>query len=100
MTRKAQKKAEKKPAVEYLPPLAILEMAEVFGIGADKYAAWDWVNCDITVIDRCASTIRHALLRMSGEIYDKESGKPHTAHMMAQSAMGNELDRRSNASST
>lgn len=73
-------KATKTAQLGALDPLALLELAEVAGMGAEKYdyynflKGYDW-NLSFDAL------VRHLLLFWSGEDEDPESGKNHMAHV-------------------
>src|SRR5690606_18128985 len=73
-------KATKAAQLGALDPLSLLELAEVAGLGSEKYdyhnflRGYDW-NLSFDALQR------HALLFWSGEDDDPESGKSHMAHV-------------------
>ena len=77
-----------------LDPVALIELSRVAGMGADKYAPFNYLrgyNWSLSF----DAMMRHALLFWSGEDLDPESGLPHMAHAawMALSLVSF-LDRR------
>jgi hypothetical protein len=75
-----------KPAMGYIPPLAILEVGKAFAAGAKKYGAWNYMNG--LAATRCvAGALRHTFQFMSGEDYDKETGVHHLACAIANLSM-------------
>lgn len=72
-------KGVKLTQVGALDPVALIEVGRVAGMGANKYAAFnylkgfDWANA-------YNAMQRHANLFWSGEDRDPESGLPHIAH--------------------
>jgi hypothetical protein len=76
---KFTKNDDDKPAVELLPPLALLETAKVLGFGAKKYDPDNWRRVD----DRrryLAASLRHLLEYAAGKDLDEDSGLPTVAH--------------------
>ena len=72
-------KGKKLTQLGALDPMALIELARVAGMGADKYEAlnylrgYDWsLSFD--------AMMRHALLFWAGENTDPESGLNHMAH--------------------
>jgi len=62
-------------------PVAVKGLCEVFAMGAEKYARYNWkkgLNKD-QIID---SLLRHLLAYKSGELVDSESGKCHSFHVL------------------
>ena len=57
--------------------------ARCLKLGADKYGRHNWHQAELEVgIERyCAALFRHLLAIMGGEMFDKESGLPHTSHI-------------------
>jgi len=89
---------EGKAPLALIPPEALLEIAEVFGFGAEKYGVNNWrddgekygVNNwrddgDSTSKLRTYSSIqRHLNAWHAGEDLDPESGKTHLSHAATQ----------------
>lgn len=60
---------------------AILESAHVFGYGAKKYAAHNWIKgMPWSVPLACA--VRHLLAMLDRELIDPESGRAHRGHII------------------
>lgn len=70
-----------------LVPLHLLtSCADVFEFGANKYAEWNWAKgMQWSVPYACI--MRHMAAWSRGEDFDKESGKPHLGHVMANLLM-------------
>ncbi len=80
-----------KPALELLPPLALIEVGKILAYGAQKYAAHNWRK----VNDRArytGATLRHLFAYMAGEDNDPESGQPHLAHVATNALFMLECD--------
>jgi hypothetical protein len=74
-----------KPRVDLVPTSAILALAEVLTVGAEKYELHNWRKGMAHSI--CyASAMRHLLKYWSGEDVDSESGKSHLAHVLTNIA--------------
>lgn len=73
------RKGKKLAQLSSLDPAALYTLAEVSGMGAQKYAAhnylkgYDW-SLSFDALQR------HLLLFWAGENHDQESGQPHVAH--------------------
>ncbi len=72
-------KGQKLAQLGAIDPAALIELAKVGGMGAEKYdrsnylKGYDWSLC-------FDAMMRHALAFWSGEEVDPESGIPHMAH--------------------
>jgi len=86
------KRDEGKVRVELLPAGPLIELAEVFTYGANKYRAWSWMT--LPAERQYASALRHLLAWRSGERDDPESGKTHLAHAATNIMMMMVLDER------
>lgn len=62
-----------------LDPVALIELARVAGMGAEKYAAFNYLRGYDWALSFNAMQ-RHALLFWAGEDNDPESGLSHMAH--------------------
>ncbi len=60
-------------------PLALLELAKVYGFGEAKYARYNYLKGYPWSLSVDAM-LRHLLAFLAGEDRDPESGLPHTAH--------------------
>jgi hypothetical protein len=74
------RKADKLAKLGAIDPLALLTLAEVAGMGAQKYSAFNYLNGYDWSLSMNAAQ-RHALLFWNGEDIDPESGLPHPAHL-------------------
>lgn len=68
-----------KPRADLLPPIALLQVARVFGYGACKYDDYNYRN-GLGHERIYAAAQRHLLSWWSGEEYDPETGESHLAH--------------------
>lgn len=75
-----------KPQLCLIPPEALIEIAEIFGFGAEKYGMNNWRDDGgNTKFSRTYSSIqRHLNAFWMGEDNDPESGKNHLAHAITQ----------------
>jgi hypothetical protein len=68
------------------------DAALVFGYGAQKYAAWNWIKgMPWSVPLGCA--LRHAFAILRGEQLDPESGLPHRGHLACNLVMLAQFER-------
>jgi hypothetical protein len=71
---------------------SVREAARVFGYGAKKYAAWNWIKgMPWSVPLGCA--LRHAFAIIEGEELDPESGLPHRGHLVCNLIMLAQFER-------
>ena len=63
-----------------IPVRAIEEIVKVMMIGAKKYAPNNWKR-GFTFSSVCDCAMRHLTAIMGGELYDKETGLLHAAHL-------------------
>jgi hypothetical protein len=73
-----------------IPPPALLAEAEVFGLGAKKYGAYNWREHRVSASVYQAAALRHLMAWWDGESTDPESGQSHLAH--ARACLGIVLD--------
>ncbi|MFT7880460.1 MAG: dATP/dGTP diphosphohydrolase domain-containing protein [Sulfurimonas sp.] len=80
------KKDDGKPRYSLIPPKPLEDIAEVFTFGAKKYADKNYllIEDESRIID---ALMRHTDALRRGEYIDKESGKPHTAHISCNAMM-------------
>ena len=69
-----------KPRMDLLPFDALIEVAKVMGVGAEKYGDDNWRLVEPATRYE-AALLRHYTAYKSGEINDPETGLPHLAHM-------------------
>lgn len=72
-----------KPRMELLidgMPRALLAVGDVLTVGAEKYAAHNWLLVEDAHNRYHAAQIRHQLLRATGKESDEETGLLHLAH--------------------
>jgi len=77
--QQAMKRSGHKAPISMLPPHALVEIAKVRKMGAEKYATWDWLNSR-EWCDYMDAIQRHQLAWLAGENLDSESGLSHLAH--------------------
>lgn len=80
-----------KPMYNLIPANAIDELAKVLTFGAEKYAPNSWQDVPDGLERYRAAMLRHAFAIQRGEIYDQETGLPHSAHIMCNAAFITEL---------
>ncbi len=68
-----------KPAMAYLPPHALTEVAKVMTFGAKKYGPFNYLG-GISYTRLLSAAFRHGFAILRGEWLDPESGLPHYAH--------------------
>lgn len=66
-----------------VPPAGNIEEALVFQLGAAKYGPYNWRKNPVKKSIYVSATIRHLYAMMDGEWLDPESGRPHLAHIRA-----------------
>lgn len=72
-----------KPSASLVPPVAIIQEAAVFGLGAAKYGAFNWRETSVSARVYLDAALRHAMAWADGEEVDPESGVSHLAHARA-----------------
>jgi len=90
-----------KPPMQYVPPVALLELGLVMEHGASKYGKMNWRKDPVSASTYYDALMRHAFLYWDGADYDLESKRRHLAHLMAccavlldAEASGNLIDDR------
>jgi len=73
-------------------PNALEGLGQVLTFGARKYAAHSWRQVEEGRERYKAALIRHLIAHAKGEKLDPESGLPHLAHALCNSAFIYELD--------
>lgn len=79
-----------KPSIGLVPAGALIQMAGVMQLGADKYGPFNWRKDPVEAMTYVHASIRHILSWVDGEHTDPESGESHLAH--AASCMAILLD--------
>jgi hypothetical protein len=72
-------KGQKPAQLGAIDPVALLALARVGGMGADKYDRFNYLNGYKWSLSFDAA-LRHTMLAAAGEDFDEESGLPHAAH--------------------
>lgn len=72
-----------KTPLHLIPGPALLEMAKVMGLGAQKYGAYNWRDASVASTVYISAAQRHLLAFLDGEDRDHESGASHLAHAAA-----------------
>jgi hypothetical protein len=72
-----------KTPMHLVPPSALLEVANVFGLGAKKYGPYNWREHAVSSSVYQAAALRHLMAWWDGENCDPESGQSHLAHAIA-----------------
>jgi len=65
-----------------LPIESIESIVDVLSYGAAKYDSENWKYVENAKDRYFSAFMRHVVAYRKGEIYDKESGKPHLSHAM------------------
>jgi len=81
-----------KVRVDLIPPAVLVEVGEVFRLGAEKYGDDNWRG-GMRWGRIYASAFRHLLRWWGGATCDKESGRPNLAHAIANLMMLHESER-------
>jgi hypothetical protein len=76
-----------------LPPIAIDELVKILTFGAKKYAPNSWQHVENGIERYRAALLRHTFAMQRGELFDPESGLPHSAHAMCCAAFIVELEK-------
>lgn len=74
---------EGKPMWHLLPLIVVNEIVKVLTFGAKKYGENDWQKFVMTTDGHrryFSAALRHLTAYQSGEMDDKETGKPHVVH--------------------
>lgn len=73
----------KKLPMDLIPPIALVEEAAVYGLGADcpekGYGRWNWRGSPVEAETYVAAIERHLLRWRSGEEIDEQTGVSHLA---------------------
>lgn len=73
------KKGKKLARMDLIPTYPLFKLAEVYGMGAEKYAPYNWAQGGIPFSSLFAAMIRHAYQWQAGEDNDPENGQKHLA---------------------
>ena len=79
-----------KPSISLVPPVAIIQEAAVFGLGARKYGPYNWRETSVSARIYVDAALRHVQAWQDGQNNDPESGHSHLAH--ARACLGIILD--------
>lgn len=84
-----------KPDLSLLSPIAITYLAAVLSFGAKKYDSHNWRK-GIDKARLVSAAMRHLLAALAGEQNDRETGLPHSAHVMCNMMFLCELETAEN----
>lgn len=73
----------RKPGMQYVPPIALIEEAAVMGGGSDKYGPFNWNDQPVDATTYYSAIMRHVMAWYAGQDRDPESGHSHLAHVRA-----------------
>lgn len=76
-----------KPSIALVPSGAMLEMADVFALGAAKYGPFNWRKDPVEAMTYANAALRHLYSWLDGEDIDPESGRSHLAHFACCAAI-------------
>lgn len=79
-----------KPRFDLLSPIALGWLSVVLTDGAINYDPHDWRK-GIAADRLNAAILRHAMPMLVGDYWDRKSGRPHAAHLMAEAMFFLEL---------
>ncbi len=81
----------RKLPLDLVPPIALVEMAAVIALGADRpdkaYGRWNWRDAPAEAETYVAAIERHLLRWRAGEELDAQTGVSHLASIMASCAI-------------
>lgn len=72
-----------KPPLRLVPSTAVVNIAMVFKLGAQKYGPYNWREKAVSAGVYYEAADRHLRSWYDGELLDPESGQPHVAHAAA-----------------
>lgn len=78
---------QSKPQLWLIPPVAEIEEALVMELGAKKYGPYNWRGKPIKLTVYVAAMKRHMAAMVDGQWLDPESGRPHLAHIRANTGI-------------
>ena len=73
----------RKPGMQYVPPVALIEEAAVMRGGAAKYGPFNWNDQPVDATTYYSAIMRHVMAWYAGQDRDPESGHSHLAHVRA-----------------
>lgn len=76
-----------KPSMQFVPPLALLQLSVAMGEGAEKYGPFNWREAPVEAGTYYSAAMRHWMLYASGETHDPKTGVHHLAYAMACAAI-------------
>lgn len=76
-----------KPPLNLIPPVALVETAMAFKLGATKYGPFNWREHTVAASVYTGAILRHLACYQDGENTDIESGVSHLAHVIACAAI-------------
>lgn len=82
-TNPKDKIGKSKPSIHLIPPVALIEEAVVFGLGASKYGPYNWRTTTVSAEVYVSAALRHILSWQDRQDIDPESGSTHLAHARA-----------------
>jgi hypothetical protein len=85
-----------KPRFGLIPPVALLEVAEVMTFGAQKYAPDNWRKVEGGHSRYVEAALRHVNAHLRGDRQDDESSLSHLSHAVASLMMAMESDQDAN----
>ena len=77
----------KKAPLRLVPKTALIEIAKVMGLGAEKYGPYNWREHPIRYTVYTEAAMRHLIALEDGQDLDPESGASHAAHVAACMAL-------------
>lgn len=82
-----------KPEFSLVPYDALEQAVYVFMFGKIKYGAFNWLKGgEAVTVESCKdSSIRHTVAMQRGDMFDKESGLSHQAHVLCNELMAMKL---------
>jgi hypothetical protein len=72
---------------------SLVDMVRVLEYGAQKYSKDNWKK-GLPTTEICDSLMRHLFAYLAGEDVDKESGLPHTGHIMCNAMFLSHMAKR------
>lgn len=72
-----------KPSPALVPPVAIIEIAQAFRDGAEKYGPYNWRDKPVPALTYVNAALRHVYAWMDGEERSSDADVRHLAHAAA-----------------